>query len=445
MDGCDPEGLARAYVALGLRLGRVVPGLVDAHLGDPAIVGRLADEPRPDPVGLRRDAAELRRRLTHDGAVGPDGAADPDRAEYLDAQLAACEVIAARAAGEDVGVVEEVRDCLGVAVGPGEPDDYRAAHERLAGVLATPPRALPAALAAFRERDRVSPERLRAGLATMTAALRGRTAEVVGLPAGEGVDLEIVTGVPWAGFARRVGPGRSVMAVSRDAGHRRSHLPLLAAHEAYPGHHTEMARTELAGGAPPAPERTLLLARTPQSLVAEGAAECGLAAVVGPGWGEWAAGHLAAAGVPTTTAEGALGEAVEDAMLPLAAVRQDAALLLHGGTGVDREEQARAHLRRWLLIDDDRAGRMLEFLTHPRWRIHTTTYVEGVRLVRPWLDSGGAPTGARFARLLDESWTPARLRRETLRPRRDRQGDTASGRDERYPRHADDAPMSPSV
>ncbi len=245
----------------------------------------------------------------------------------------------------------------------------------------------------------------------MTAALRERTRETVGLPSGEGVDLEVVTGVPWAGFARRVARAHSVVQVSREAGHRRAHLPLLAAHEAYPGHHTEMTRIELADA--PAPERTLFLARTPQSLVAEGAAECGLEAVVGPGWGAWAAAHLAAAGVPTTAAEGALGEAVEDAMVPLAAVRQDAALLLHGSRTSDRTEQARAHLRRWLLIDDERAGRMLEFLAHPRWRIHTTTYVEGARLVRSWLVArpGGTPAGARFARLLDEPWTPARLRR----------------------------------
>jgi hypothetical protein len=89
-------------------------------------------------------------------------------------------------------------------------------------------------------------------------------------------------------------------------------------------------------------------------------------------------------------------------MVPLAAVRQDAALLLHGSRASDRTEQARAHLRRWLLIDHERAGRMLEFLAHPRWRIHTTTYVEGARLVRSWLAArpGGTPAGTRFARLL---------------------------------------------
>jgi hypothetical protein len=441
VDGCDPEGIARAYVTLGLRLGRVVPGLVDAFVGDPGLTRAVDAEPRPDPGTLRRDAAALRRRLARAPLPGEA------RTEYLDAQLAACEVIAARAAGEEIGVVEEIRDCLGVEVTPGEPEAYRAAHARLADVLDTDVPRLPGALAAFRERDRVAPEHLRPGIAAMTAALRERTRDTVGLPAGEGVDLEIVTGVPWAGFARRVARAHSVVQVSREAGHRRAHLPLLAAHEAYPGHHTETSRIELA--AAPAPERTLFLARTPQSLVAEGAAECGLEAVVGPGWGTWAAAHLAAAGVPTTAADGALGEAVEDAMVPLGAVRQDAALLLHGGRASDREEQARAHLRRWLLIDDARARRMLEFLAHPRWRIHTTTYVEGARLARSWLAvrPAGEPAGSRFAQLLDEPWTPARLQRGTVADRRvsDTAGDGTWRRAGPSPCVVDDAPISPSV
>jgi hypothetical protein len=440
VDGSDPEGIARAYVTLGLRLGRVVPGLVDAHVGDPAVPRRVDAEPRPDPGTLRADAAALRRRLA---AALPD----PARAAYLDAQLAACEVIAARAAGEEVGVVEEIRDCLGVEVAPGEPERYRAAHARLADVLDVDVRGLPGALAAFRERDRVAPEHLLPGIAAMAAALRERTRDAVGLPPGEGVDLEVVTGVPWAGFARRVARARSVVQISREAGHRRAHLPLLAAHEAYPGHHTEMTRIELADA--PAPERTLFLARTPQSLVAEGAAECGLETVVGPGWGTWAAAHLVEAGVPTTAAEGALGEAVEDAMVPLAAVRQDAALLLHGSSASDRAEQARAHLRRWLLIDDARAGRVLEFLAHPRWRIHTTTYVEGARLVRSWLAARaeGEPAGARFARLLDASWTPERLWRDTVADRRvsGTGNDEPCGRAERSAYSVDDHPVSRRV
>jgi hypothetical protein len=201
-----------------------------------------------------------------------------------------------------------------------------------------------------------------------------------------------------------------VVSVNAGAGHRRTHLPLLVAHEAYPGHHTEHCRAEArALSGPSRPERAILLARTPQSLVAEGAAELGLEVVVGPGWGRWHAGVLAAAGVAADPERAAVGEALETVMAGLAEVRQDAALMLHAEGRATAD--AAQHLRRWLLVDDARARRMLEFLAHPRWRTHTTTYVEGVRMLRPWLSAGGEePVTARFARLLDDAPAPALLR-----------------------------------
>ena len=119
---------------------------------------------------------------------------------------------------------------------------------------------------------------------------------------------------------------------------------------------------------------------------------------------------LAAAGVPTDLERAALGEAVEAVMARLAPVRQDAALMLHAEHRPDAEVVA--HLRRWLLVDEARARRMLEFLAHPRWRTHTTTYVEGARLLRPWLlaGSGADPVTARLAHVLDDPPTPEELR-----------------------------------
>ena len=96
-------------------------------------------------------------------------------------------------------------------------------------------------------------------------------------------------------------------------------------------------------------------------------------------------------------------------MARLAPVRQDAALMLHAEHRPDAEVVA--HLRRWLLVDEARARRMLEFLAHPRWRTHTTTYVEGARLLRPWLAGSGAdPVTARLAHVLDDPPTPEELR-----------------------------------
>jgi hypothetical protein len=84
-----------------------------------------------------------------------------------------------------------------------------------------------------------------------------------------------------------------------------------------------------------------------------------------------------------------LAQRVERAFEALLPVRQDAALLLHDLGRSDADVVA--HLRRWLLVDERRARQMLRFIEHPRWRAYTTTYVEGRRLVRAWLDA--APAG----------------------------------------------------
>ena len=140
-------------------------------------------------------------------------------------------------------------------------------------------------------------------------------------------------------------------------------------------------------------------------MVAEGAAELGLAAVLGPGWGPLVADALAGLGLGF---DGELAERVEAATARLARVRQDAALLLHDrGAPV---ELVLAHLRRWLLVDEPRARQILRFMRQPVWRGYTTTYVEGAELVGAWWARDPGPE--RLRRLLDEPLTPRALRAE---------------------------------
>ena len=94
----------------------------------------------------------------------------------------------------------------------------------------------------------------------------------------------------------------------------------------------------------------------------------------------------------------------------LADVRQDAALMLHDEhRDVDDVVD---FLKRWLLVNDERARQMLRFLSSPLWRAYTSTYVEGYRLLRGWLEArpDGVSLTERFGRLLDEPLIPSALR-----------------------------------
>lgn len=391
--------LAREYVLLGLRFDRLEPGFVDAYTGDPALRRQVENETPPRPADLAATAARLRGSL-------PGSGLPADRVAFLDEQLTALECSARRFAGEPVPFVAEVEAYFGVRIAPGDPEEYAAAHRELDALL--PGQGdLMARYLTYRDLDDCPPDRLTGVVHELSGALRDIVRSGYGLPEGETVEFRIVTDEPWSGFNYYLGGMRSTVAINADLPHRLSRLPHLVAHEAYPGHHTEHCRKErglVDGGG--RLEHTVFLVNTPECLVAEGLADLGVAASVGAGWGPWAQDIYADLKLPF---DGAVAERVEAAVLRLDRARQDAALMLH-----DRgasEDDVVAYLTKWLLVPERRARQSLRFLSHPLWRAYTSTYVEGFRLLKSWLDArpAGTPVGERFVRLLDEPLTPRRL------------------------------------
>ncbi|MEB3068639.1 DUF885 domain-containing protein [[Mycobacterium] vasticus] len=395
----EPDVLIREYLLLGLRFDRIEPGYVDAFTGDPALQRLVENEPVPDPAELARQADRLRAALP--------GGLDKARADYLRVHLRALACAGRKFAGQQVGFVEEVSDYFDVAtIVKGDPDRYRAAHARLDEALGgTGP--LADRMAAHRQADEIPPERLEACIHAFSSALRDRVRAHFPLPDTETITYEVVTDKPWSGFNYYRGDYQSTVAVNADLKQLMSNLPRLVAHESYPGHHTEHCRKEAGlvarlGQA----EQTIFLVNTPQCLMAEGLADLALYAAVGPGWGAWATEIYADLGLRF---DGERAEAVSAAAAELADVRQDAALMLHDEHR-DTDEVA-AYLRRWLLVTDDRARQTLRFLSSPLWRAYTSTYVEGYRLLRAWLDARpvGVNLTERFGRLLDEPLIPSAI------------------------------------
>ncbi|HEX7321461.1 MAG TPA: DUF885 domain-containing protein [Mycobacterium sp.] len=396
-----PDGatLVREYLLLGLCFDQIEPGYVDAFTGDPALRRAVHNEPTPDPAELARAAQRL-------GAALPAGL-DPARADFLRVHLRAMDCAARKFAGERIGFVEEVRNYFDVDIAKGDTDTYRQAHARLDQVLGGTG-TLSDRMAAYRSATEIPPERLETCIHAFSSALRDRVRVDYPLPDNETVTYQVVTDQPWSGFNYYLGGYHSRVAVNADLKQQMSNLPRLVAHESYPGHHTEHCRKEAGlvtrlGQA----EQTIFLVNTPQCLMAEGLADLALYAAIGPGWGRWAAEIYSDLGLRF---DGDRAEAVAEASAALAGVRQDAALMLHDEHR-DTNEVA-TFLQRWLLVDDARARQMLRFLSSPLWRAYISTYVEGYRLLRGWLDDRPAGVGLteRFGQLLDQPLTPSALR-----------------------------------
>ena len=397
----DSHSAIREYLLIGLRFDRVEEGYVDSFTGDPALRAVVGAEPPPDPADLARQAQRLLAELP--------GVADlePQRADYIAAHLRALACAGRKFAGEDVGFVQEVHDYFDVDIAKGDPDTYREAHRRLDEALGgTGP--LAERMQAYRSGEEIPPERLEECIHAFSSALRDRVRADFPLPDSETINYEIVTDKPWSGFNYYEGDYRSTVAVNADLKQQMSGLPRLVAHESYPGHHTEHCRKEAGLVAREGQtEQTIFLVNTPQCLMAEGLADLALYAAIGPQWGTWATEIYADLGLRF---DGERAVAISQASEELADVRQDAALMLHDEHR-DVDEVV-AFLQRWQLTTDARARQSLRFLSSPLWRAYTSTYVEGYRLLRAWLDARPAEVSLteRFGRLLDEPLVPSALR-----------------------------------
>ncbi|MFI6214446.1 DUF885 domain-containing protein [Nocardia brasiliensis] len=396
----EAHPLVTEYLRLGLAFDRLEEGFVDAYTGDPALRRDVANGPAPEPRQLAQRAAALRAEL-------PDAGLTAERTEFLDVHLRALECSGRKFAGDDIGFVDEVRAYFDVDIAPADVEDYRDAHRQMDEVLMGDG-PLAERVAAHRKADEIPPERLPACVEAFSGALRELVRARYPLPDHEHVTYEVVGDKPWSGFNYYLGNFHSRVAINSDLKQHMTHLPLLIAHESYPGHHTEHCRKEAGLVAAGQAEQTLFLVNTPQCLMAEGLADLALRSLVGPGWGKWAQEIYADLGLRF---DGERAERLSDASAKLVSVRQDAALLLH-----DRhrtQDEVAEFLQTWSLVTPERARQSLRFLSSPLWRAYISTYVEGYRLLGDWLDraADAEERSDRFRRLLDEPLTPGAIRR----------------------------------
>ena len=92
---------------------------------------------------------------------------------------------------------------------------------------------------AFRERSRISTEAATSILPGIIADIRSRTRRSFALPIDEECEVAFVADKPWRAYNWYLGNGKSLIEINSDASLEMWDIPIMVAHETYPGHHTE--------------------------------------------------------------------------------------------------------------------------------------------------------------------------------------------------------------
>jgi hypothetical protein len=375
-----------------LRVGSQIDGFIDAYIGPSEWEQSAAEEP-VDPKHLRDEA-----QLLLEGLADTD--LEDDRLRWLGGQLGAVGCATARLSGEDIAWTDEVERCLGVHPTRTDEKVFEEVHRRLDA-------ALPGSgtvrerYVAWDEHNAVPREKLVPALERLKEVLGPRAHALAPMPAEESVTYELVSNKTWTAYNWYQGQHRSRIEVNADLPISIVLLVDLAAHEAYPGHHTERTAKEAylyrdLGRV----ETSVAIAPAPESLISEGLAMNALEEALGQEPFGAVADVLADMDLRFDPRE---AHEFHRADLTLYAAATNAAFMLHED-GAPTEE-AEGYLREWALESNEKAARTVAFLTDPSSRAYMSAYTDGRRLCR---DFSERELG-NFTRLLTEQLTSADL------------------------------------
>jgi hypothetical protein len=385
------DSIARDYVKLQLAIGEKEQGYIDAYFGPPEwqAEAKLKPSSLPD-LAARAGVLTIRLRSIADARLDP---MELRRRDFLLAQLKAASTRLRMMQGEKLAFADEAEGLFGVRP---ELKPLSAYDPVLARIERLVPGKGPLAdrVGVFQGRFIIPRGRLEPVMRAAIDECRRRTMRHIALPATERFTLEFVTGKSWSGYNWYKGDSNSLIQVNTDQPIRISRAVDLGCHEGYPGHHVyNMLLEQKLARARGWVEFTLYPLYSPQSFIAEGSANYGIAlafpgderlrfetAVLYP---------LAGLSAKDASAHFQLEEAMQDLAGARFTIARD---YLEG-----RIDRARAVelARKYQLMSRARAEQSVAFTD--QYRSYVINYGLGLDYVRTYVESFGEAPERRWA------------------------------------------------
>lgn len=400
------DKIAGDFVRMTIEAGEREPGYVDAYYGPREYMVAAKAAPRPVYL-LRKEADRLQGLL----AFVPNKDLAPDerrRKLFLKGQIKAAQTRLAMIAGDKFSFQDEAQGLFGVRPVIKPLKTYDPILARI-DKLVPGKGDLAARVDAFQANYVIPTDRLEPVMKAGIAACKARTEEHIKLPAGERFDLSFVTNKPWSGYNWYQGGAHSLIEINTDLPIYISRALDLGCHEGYPGHHVlnSLLEEKLTKGKGWV-EFSIYPLFSPQSLIAEGSANYGIAlAFPGQAKTEFERDKLyPLAGLDPKTAAtyGALMDA--KAALAQSEITIAAAYL----DGKMKKPEAVKALAKYGLTSMARAEKRLSFIE--TYRSYIINYSLGQDMVRAHVERAGKSPAARWAAMehvISEPTTPADL------------------------------------
>lgn len=394
------QDLGQEFVHLALAIDEHLPGYVDAYFGPQEWKTEVAQQGKASLPDLTERVA----RLANDISQSDD--LNAQRKDFLSRQVTAMKMSLRLLAGESVSLAEEVHALYDVQPQWKDESEFEQSQREL-DELMPGHGSLAERIDAWKKSFEITMDTIQALLPYMLDVLRAKTRAKFDLPESESFHVEFVSDQPWSAYNWYLGNCRSRIDINTDLPMRIYILPGLLAHEAYPGHHTELSIKEHKlirekGYL----ENYVNLINSPSCVVAEAIATSALETIFTEEELEnWFRSELLPrAGLTHINASQIT--AYFKAFDKMAGLTGNAAFMLH-----DQKKSANeiiAYLQKYGLNTEKEAQQSIKFITNPLYRSYIFTYHIGYDMLKDLFAKKDRHTY--FKRLLEEPVTPSQIR-----------------------------------
>ena len=394
------QQIGEEFVKLALAINEHLPGYVDSYFGPEAWMQdakQTGQIPLPE---LAKRAESLVSDLSHLSDM------DPQRKDFLARQINAMQMSLRLLSGEKVSLAEEVRELYDVEPEWADEVVFEEAHRELDQILPAGDSLLERNQI-WKKSLEIPVEKVQEVLPLVTEKLRGLTHQKFDLPVEESFSVEFVSNQPWGAYNYFLGNYRSLIQINTDLPITIPALPVLIAHEGYPGHHTELSiKEEKLIRQRNYVEHVVTLINSPSCVVAEGIATSALeTALTYTELEDWLQEELLpCAGMRGMDAKLIVAKLL--AMDKLSGLSGNAAFMLHDRNA--NPDEISAYLQKYGLYSEKEARQRIDFISNPLFRSYIFTYFVGYDVLHQLFAK--VDREIYFKRLLEEPVTPSQIR-----------------------------------